>query len=284
MQVFSFDRDAASDLAVDFSRIYGLRPLRSNAGGMGFNHSFATWLVLQQLQPKLVVESGVWRGHSTWLIEKAAPQAQLFCFDPRPDRRIYTSTKATYVREDFSHFNWSGYDTSNGVAFFDDHQNCYERLKAGYWFGFRHFLFEDNFPCGEGDSYSIRHVMAGCGHPHMQMSRRYSRRPRQLLKRLLVEPLLKRLGAQQTATVLPNDTDAANLRRQLHDYCEVPPVALPSTTHWGTEWAGGYKCEQPIFDSVQLAADALGPGSESWSWDYGYLCYVALARGFEDKV
>ena len=124
--------------------------------------------------------------------------------------------------------------------------------------------------------------MAGCGHPHMQMSPRYSRRPRQVLKRVILEPLLKRLGSQQTATVPANETDAANLRRQLDNYCEIPPLALLKTTHWGTEWKGRYACEQPLFESVQKAAESLGPGSEGYNWDYGYLCYVALTTGLEE--
>lgn len=277
MNDFVFDRAAALAAVPEFAAIYRSRPLPTNPGGMGFNHSFATWFLLRVLRPEVVVESGVWRGHSTWLIETAVPQARLFCFDPRPERRVYTSPQATYVTEDFSQHDWSRINTEDAVVFCDDHQNCYERLKAGAWFGFRHFIFEDNFPCGEGDAYSPRHVLAGHGHPHLQMSRQYARHPRQWLKRLVVEPLLRRLGARQSAIVPPNLADAANLRARMAHYEEFPPVAVGSRTYWGTPWSGRYACETPLFATLAAAVAACGETADTWTWDYGYLCYIRTA-------
>lgn len=279
MVPFEFDRAAALAAIEDFAAVYDSRPFQTNPGGMGFNHSFATWWILRTMRPTVVVESGVWRGHSTWLIENAAPEARLFCFDPRPDRRVYTSSRATYSSGDFSTFDWSGVATDQAIAFFDDHQNCYARLKTGFWFGFEHFIFEDNFPCGEGDAYSIRHVLGGCGHPHLQMSERYARRPRQVLKRLLIEPVARRLGSQQTAIVPPNTSDAANLRRWRTRYREIPPVAVPAKTHWGTPWVNAYACEPPLFPDIETLSSTLGTRADSWNLDYGYLCYVGLKHG-----
>jgi hypothetical protein len=274
MQESLFDRATALAAVQEFAALYRSRPLPTNPGGMGFNHSFATWFLLRVLAPEIVVESGVWRGHSTWLIETALPKARLFCFDPRPDRRLYTSRRATYATDDFSRFDWSQIDTRNAVVFCDDHQNCYERLKAGAWFGFRHFIFEDNFPLGEGDAYSPRHVRAGCGHPHLQMSRQYALRPRHLLNRILVEPLLHRLGNRQSAIVPPNTADAANLRARMAHYEEFPPVAIGDHTYWHTPWSGTYASEAPLFDNVSAAVAACGDQAREWNWDYGYLCYI----------
>lgn len=276
MHSFTLDRAVAMTALREFAEVYESRPLRSNFGGMGFNHSFATWFMLKTLQPQVVVESGVWRGHSTWLIENAVPQARLYCFDPRPDRRSYTSDRAVYVTADFSRFDWSKVDTQHAVVFCDDHQNSYERLKAGAWFGFRHYIFEDNFPSGEGDSYSLRHIMAGSGHPHIQMSRRYALRPKQVLKRLFIEPLLARLGAQQSVIVPPNTADAGNLRRRLVRYEEFPPVVRREKTHWQTTWSGAYASDEPMCSDVENAADVCGQRAYEWDWDYGYICYVEL--------
>ena len=77
MDAFTFDCQRARESLPEFIEVYRRRPIRDNAGGMGLNHSFATWFILRQMQPRLVVESGVWRGHSTWLIEQAAPDAEI---------------------------------------------------------------------------------------------------------------------------------------------------------------------------------------------------------------
>ena len=52
----------------DFLRIYASKPIKQNLGGMWINHSFALYSVLRAIEPKLVVESGVWKGHSTYII------------------------------------------------------------------------------------------------------------------------------------------------------------------------------------------------------------------------
>ena len=49
----------------EFVSIYLDSPIENNDGGMGFNHSYFTYYVLKEINPKLVVESGVWKGHST---------------------------------------------------------------------------------------------------------------------------------------------------------------------------------------------------------------------------
>ena len=48
-------------------------------------------------------------------------------------------------------------------CFFDDHQNAYKRLQQCKWFGFRHVVFEDNYPSGQGDSYSLKQAFANAG-------------------------------------------------------------------------------------------------------------------------
>lgn len=170
---FQLDREKAVAAIPEFLDLYSRKPITDNSGGMGFNHSFATWYMLRELQPSTVIESGVWKGHSTWLIERACPDAQLYPLDLNFSRLEYKSEKATYIQEDFARCDWSGIDPETTVGFFDDHQNAYARLKELWWVGIRHAIFEDNFPCGQGDCYSLRHVQAGYGHPHLQMSAGY---------------------------------------------------------------------------------------------------------------
>ena len=116
-----------------FLELYQNRPIKSNAGGKGFNHCFATYAIVKKLAPKVVVESGVWRGQSTWLFEQACPAAQLVCIDPSPEFRIYTSNRATYHMDDFALIDWSHIDRESALCFFDDHQNANQRLMEMKW-------------------------------------------------------------------------------------------------------------------------------------------------------
>ncbi len=37
---------------------------------------------MRALNPEVIVESGVFRGLTTWVMRQACPQAEIFCFDP----------------------------------------------------------------------------------------------------------------------------------------------------------------------------------------------------------
>ncbi|MHB8840028.1 MAG: hypothetical protein ACYC7F_13885, partial [Gemmatimonadaceae bacterium] len=163
-------RQQLLDLLPEFVARYPARPIGNNEGGMHFNHAFAAFAVARHLMPRTIVESGVWKGQSTWLFEQACPQARLVCLDPNPGVREYSSPRAEYRTDDFALLDWSGVERESALCFFDDHQNCFQRLIEMKWWGFRRAIFEDNFPCGEGDCYSLRHALAGFGHPHLQMS------------------------------------------------------------------------------------------------------------------
>jgi len=276
MDAFTFDCQRACESLPEFLEVYRRRPILDNTGGMGLNHSFAAWFILRQMQPILVVESGVWRGHSTWLIEQAVPNAEIVAIDPRPERRIYTSPRVRYTTDDFTRIDWSGSDVAQAVLFFDDHQNAYSRLKDMAWLGFRHAIFEDNYPCGEGDFYSLRHLRSGCGHPHLQMSSAYAWQPRQAAKRLILEPLLAWCGAGQHLLVPPNTSDRANLGKHLQTYLEFPAVVLARANNWGGPWTGPFEPVPPLFTAVDPAIAGLEQEFEAIDLSYGYLAYVAL--------
>jgi hypothetical protein len=273
---FTLDRVTLKESIPQFLSVYASRPIKDNAGGMGINHSFATWSILREVKPSLVVESGVWRGHSTWLIEQACPDATVVCLDMSFSRLYYKSSTAQYFEKDFSEIDWTVYDTGNAIGFFDDHQNAYARCKDLYWAGFRHAIFEDNFPCGEGDCYSLRHVFAGFGHPSPQMSKAY--RPQGWLRRreeVRKADQIARLGARQQIIVKPNDVDRSMLRARLDTYIEFPPLLLDETTIWGTGYDGHYTSPDPLLDSSDRnLCDAVVAVDRRLA--YGYIAYVSL--------
>ena len=64
-----------------FDKIYENRPIKNNHGGMRFPHMFAMYYMLKKIKPDFVVESGIFKGQSTWLIEKTLPEAKILSID-----------------------------------------------------------------------------------------------------------------------------------------------------------------------------------------------------------
>ncbi len=145
-----------------FAALYARRPVRDNQGGMRAPHMFAAWFMARRLRPALIVESGVWKGQGTWLLEQACPDAELVCIDIDLSRRQYVSPRARYSTQDFSLHAWEG-DMGRALAFFDDHQDAPARLEQSLRAGIRDLIFEDNYPPGQGDCVSLKQTFARRG-------------------------------------------------------------------------------------------------------------------------
>jgi hypothetical protein len=151
------------------------------------------------------------------------------------------------------------------LAFFDDHQNAYQRLQDAYWLGFKNVILEDNYPVGEGDCYSLRHIFQHAGATSLQMSNGFKGSRRESATRKKLEDLLWGLGSAQRKLVTPNSNDAANLRKNIKFFFEFPPVFLHETNMWGKQYTGNYSAPTPLFST---------PPVNNVSWDYANIAYV----------
>jgi hypothetical protein len=268
--------DIRRDVA-EFMPIYARRPISRNVGGMRFNHSFATWFMLRSLKPRFVVESGVWQGHSTWLIEQACPDAKLFCLDLDFSQVVFRSVKATYIQKDFAECVWPGVEPSSTICFFDDHQNSYSRLKDLRWAGFTRAIFEDNFPCGTGDCYSLRQMLSGTGHEELQMSKNYLGDAQAQQRRKIMETALWSIRPRQQLLVRPNTEDRELFYPNCREYFEFPPVALNEVNDAGELYAGVFAAATPIYANDELPqalSDLIAADPAEFS--YTYIAYVEL--------
>lgn len=224
----------------EFSKFYKDAPIRNNDGGMKAPHIFASWFILRKIQPSLIVESGVFKGQGTWLLENACPKARLICLDPRLDYREYQSSKAEYHSTDFDNLDFSGEDLENALCFFDDHQSHYERLKSMYWKGFKRAIFEDNYPVGHGDCYSLRHMLSQAGFPGFLPNNWRAR-----VKRVYSNKI------QPVSAVPANSDHYHQLQRHLKTYFEFPPLYRTAQTRWGDDWDGErYKSKEAVFEGA----------------------------------
>jgi hypothetical protein len=129
-----------------FYRVYRKRPLVDNAGGSGFHNSFWLFLLARLMRPNLIVESGVWKGHTTWLLEQACPDARICGFDINLGHLEYKDGKAEFYESDWSQHTFGKVDPEKSLCFFDCHVNHARRIIEAHERGFRHLLFDDNPP------------------------------------------------------------------------------------------------------------------------------------------
>jgi hypothetical protein len=225
--MFDITKEAITPYIHEFLEVYKKRPILDNSGGMKAPHCFWTWFLLKQINPSFVIESGIWYGMSTWLIEQACPDATIYSIDPNLAQRKYISTRARYSTADFKTHNGPvilGKDgCKNTVAFIDDHQNNFERLSYGSECGIGHMIFEDNYPTNHGDVLSIKKIMSNNYH------------------------ILDVNGSRTTHSIPNVYKQIVNV---MCEYFECPPPFLDSlVTRWGDKFED-HNCKSPIFTEV----------------------------------
>ncbi len=146
-QYFPSFSDASSlSIVDDFFRLYSNRELTENTHGSGFHNAFWLYYIARILDPGLVVESGVWKGHTSWLLAQACPQADQFGFDINLEHLEYVDLPAQILQQDWQTFQFPEFDPDRAVIFFDCHINHAQRIIEAKVKGFRHLLFDDNPP------------------------------------------------------------------------------------------------------------------------------------------
>lgn len=262
----------------EFSALYANRPVKNNQGGMKAPHMFGVWFMARQLSPDLIVESGIWKGQSTWLLEHACPNSKLVSIDLNLGQREYVSGRAVYSDKDFSEHDWSDV-TDRSLAFFDDHQNAYIRLQQCSWFGFRHAIFDDNYPITQGDCYSLKKAFANAGFEPGDTQGRpaddgIASKILSRLAGLTGRPQSFLAPRSQPAAIPPNHIDSRLLHKHLDVYHEFPPVFKASKTRWGDNWDEDfYPTPEPLLEQpAKPSQDIFLEEAMSYTW----ICYARL--------
>jgi hypothetical protein len=243
------DKDMKNHLD-EFYNLYINRPIKDNDGGMKSPHMFPSWYIVKKLQPKFIIESGVWKGLGTWFFEQASPNSKIFSLDPYPHYRIYTSPNVTYLTNDFSTINFKEIlDIEDTFVFFDDHQNSLSRIDQCLKFGFTKLVFEDNYPFDQGDCYSIKKVLSG--------------------KDFCIDQ------AGNRSYYKANPDDKTFLENNIRYYQEMPPIFKSEFTRWKNEW--DYETPNSILSKEELNKY---PEFITEILDYTWICYLELNKLF----
>ena len=277
--------DKYLNLIEKFTDIYTSKPIKNNQGGVGLNHSFALFCILQENNPSLVVESGVFKGQSTYIIESSLPKSNIISLDVNFDNLEYRSKNAEYLNTDFNSVDWSKYDLKDSICFFDDHQNSLERLKEMKWWGFKKSIFEDNYPANEGDFYSLKQIKNRSGHENIQLSKDYKpKKIKQKIKRKIEEKVLNKYYYRQNMLRRANNIDIEGLNVNLSKLYEFPPLITNDRNIWNRDWSDNYKKQDDILNFEIMSnypmfnkfLNSLDNESKRIELEYGYITYVEL--------
>jgi len=213
---------------LEFLSVYSSSPFIHNQGGIESAQAFWLWYHLKKVDPLVVIESGVFHGGSTWLIEKTCPSAKIISIEPALNRIKYKSPNARYTTTDFNNIDWTsmlgGKDVClRTLAFIDDHQDNYKRLQHAYSHSIKHMIFEDNYPTTHGDVLSLKKILSAPYH-------------------------IMESNGRKSIQQIPVDYKPKVL--SMCEYFECPPVYLDTEiTRWGDKFKT-HNCLDPIFKVV----------------------------------
>ena len=281
-------------------------------GGMTVPHIFATWAVVKKLKPRMVIESGVFRGVSTWIIAEALePGSRLVSLDPhstnvkREDKGITQIFLTNSQFKDFDNLpEWIFYeDTTEGnptihkdakrvpadqiLAFMDDHQSASKRVWQGlYRYNIKHYIFEDNYPAFSGDNYSFNWIF----HRHWPKFDSSFGSDSKFVKG----------GDALSILEVPDDFGRTQVKRRwdehlsayyfwknmLQTYQEIPPlcdkVFESARSRSMLEKHEELSNIQPLFTNEEIAKKY--PELLEEPLTYTYLCYVKVKDGINSRA
>jgi len=135
-----------TQLIQEFFELYRNREKTDNTHGSGFHNAFWLYVISRTLNPELIVESGVWKGHSSWLLTKACPGADQYGFDISLNKLEYPDLKVQMFEQDWQTHSFPSFEPDRALIFFDCHINHAQRLIEAKAKGFKHIIFDDNPP------------------------------------------------------------------------------------------------------------------------------------------
>lgn len=282
----------------EFIEIYKNRPIVNNIGGMGFNHSFALYVILKKLNVSNIYESGIYKGHSTWLIENSLDKFNLVSIDINLGLREYISNNENikYFEGDIEDLSFKDIDVKNTIVYFDDHTNVIERLKFLYSWGIKYAIFEDNYPVGQGDAYSVRKVLNKSGQDIKEWYPSYKKPINKFTNHKILNKIYKKLFYQnntlpyflteyyyyQKKLKKPNSADYDLFQKLVKQHYEIQPVYLYNNQRWvNSDWSGHYKSLEPIYKNLKSSPYArelelFEKESPNEMYNYTYISLVEL--------
>jgi len=120
--------------------------IQQDRGGGGFSSAILLWTLARAIYPDLVIESGVFRGFTTWVIRTACPQARQYAFDISFAERQRIENGVEYHEADWMSVPVAVPEDRASLIYFDDHVDQWRRIREAAGRGFRYLIFDDSLP------------------------------------------------------------------------------------------------------------------------------------------
>ena len=128
----------------EFENVFMKSPIKEQGSGFGFNEGVFFYTILKIINPTVVIESGIMKGFTTYLIDAATNEnCKIYCYDINLENNLYNSKKATYINTDITKNVPSIYN-EKVVALWDDHTSQIDRLKFSLIHGIKYNFFDDD--------------------------------------------------------------------------------------------------------------------------------------------
>lgn len=148
--------DSIAKHIAEFRKIYLKSPITMNFYGANFPSGVNLFLIARHLAPRVIVESGVYKGQSSYFLASACPKAEIHAFDPNLGELRHRAPGVKYHDHDWMSMEVACDPVGEGFCFFDDHVNQAKRVIQAHARGFRHMLVDDSWPI---------EAVIGCGWP-----------------------------------------------------------------------------------------------------------------------
>ena len=128
----------------EFNHVFSKSPVKEHESGFGYNEGVFFFTILKIINPEIVIESGVMKGFTTYLIDAATSNnCKIFCYDINFTNKIFNSPKAKYINSDISN-NIPFIKNKKVVALWDDHTSQLDRLKFSQEHKIEYNFFDDD--------------------------------------------------------------------------------------------------------------------------------------------
>ncbi len=128
----------------EFEDVFMKSPIKEQGSGFGFNEGVFFYTILKIINPTVVIESGIMKGFTTYLIDVATNEnCKIYCYDINLENNLYNSKKATYINTDITK-NVPSIQNEKVVALWDDHTSQIDRLKFSLIHGIKYNFFDDD--------------------------------------------------------------------------------------------------------------------------------------------
>lgn len=128
----------------NYTSVFFKSPVKELGSGFGFNEGLFLFCIIKIIKPDIIIESGVMRGFTTYLIDSASSnKCKIYCYDINFENLEFISKKAIYFNHDIM-IDKPNLKNKKTLAFWDDHTSQVDRLIFSLNEGIKYNFFDDD--------------------------------------------------------------------------------------------------------------------------------------------